>query len=279
MLSGILCLLTISGCFPPYAPIQEEDLQGAGAALRFSVMEVDDHDLYFAESGDPGKQMVLFVHGTPGSWQGYAGYLQNRQLAGRAHLIAMDRPGFGRSTHKGWLPGFKEQASILMRLRALNRSGLPIILVGHSLGGSIAYRMAVDFPDEISGMVVVSASIDPELGKARWYNRIADLSLVRWILPNGLAKANMEIMPLRDELLALKPLLGGVKANVTVIHGRQDKLVNFGNLAFAERSLHRTRLKLVPVTGAGHFVLWEQPDLVISEILVLLDEAYSPAVE
>ena len=272
-------MLTLHGCFPPYAPIQEEDIRGAGAAMRFSTLEVDGHDLYFAESGDPGKQMVLFVHGTPGSWQGYAGYLQNRQLAGKAHLIAMDRPGFGRSTHKGWLPGFKEQASILMQLRTLNRSDLPIILVGHSLGGSIAYRMVVDFPDEISGMVVISASIDPELGKARWYNRIADFPLIRWMLPDGLVKANMEIMPLRDELLALKPLLGGVRASVTVIHGRQDKLVDFGNLAFAKVSLHRGRLRLVPVADMGHFVLWERPDLVISEILVLLNETNKPRVE
>jgi len=271
--------MTIGGCFPPYDPIQEEQLQGAGTALRFSVIDIDGHDLYFAESGDPEKQLVLFVHGTPGSWQGYAGYLQDRQLASRAHLIAMDRPGFGRSAHEGWLPGFRDQASILMQMRALNRSGLPIILVGHSLGGSIAYRMAVDFPDEVSGMVVISASVDPELGKARWYNRIADLFLVSWILPNGLVKANMEIMPLRDELLALKPLLAGVRAKVTVIHGRQDKLVDFGNLAFAERSLDRTRLKMVPVPEMGHFVLWEQPGLVVSEILALLDETYAPAVE
>ena len=264
--------MTISGCFPPYDPIQEAELQGAGAVLRFSAIDIDGHDLYFAESGDPEKQMVLFVHGTPGSWQGYASYLRNTQLASKAHLIAMDRPGFGRSAHEGWLPGFRDQASILMQMRVLNRSRLPIILVGHSLGGSIAYRMAVDFPDEISGMVVISASVDPELGKARWYNRIADLSMISWILPNGLVKANIEIMPLRDELLALKPLLGGIKANVAVIHGKQDKLVDFGNLSFAEKFLDPTRLKSVPVPDMGHFVLWEQPDLVVSEILALLDE-------
>jgi len=271
--------MTIGGCFPPYDPIQEMNMQGTGAALRFSVIDIDGHDLYFAESGDPEKQMVLFVHGTPGSWQGYASYLQNRQLASRAHLIAMDRPGFGRSAHKGWLPGFRDQASILMQMRGLNRSGLQIILVGHSLGGSIAYRMAVDFPDEISGMVVISASVDPELGEARWYNRIADLFLVSWILPKGLFKANMEIMPLRDELLALEPLLGDVKARVTVIHGKQDKLVDFGNLAFAEKSLDRTRLKSVPLPDMGHFILWENPDLVVSEILALLERTYAPAVE
>jgi pimeloyl-ACP methyl ester carboxylesterase len=251
--------------------VQEEDMQGTGVALRSSTIDIDGQSIFYVESGDPEKQMVLFVHGTPGSWQGYAAYLQNRQLAERAHLVAMDRPGFGRSV-RDQVPGFRDQASILMQMRSLNRSGLPIILVGHSLGGSIAYRMLADFPEEISGAVVISASVDPELGKARWYNRIADFSLVSLILPDGLVRANEEIMPLREELMALSPLLGEVRASVTIIHGQQDKLVSFGNLAFAKAALNSANVKPIPVPGMGHFVLWEQPDLIVREILLLLDE-------
>lgn len=262
-------VLALSGCFPPYEPVHENDF--LGTKLEFSSIDVDGHSLYIVQSGDPDKPLVLFVHGTPGSWQGYAKYLQMTELTSVAHLVAMDRPGFGESSHNGWFPSFREQASILMQLRQLNHSGLPIIVVGHSLGGSIAYRMLVDFPDEISGLVVISASVDPELGKGRWYNTMASYAVIRWMLPSSLVKANREIMPLEEELRELAPLLGKVKSNVTVIHGTQDKLVNFGNLGFAERNLSQAKFKAVPVEDTGHFVLWEKPELIATEILSLLE--------
>ena len=41
--------------------------------------------------------LVLFVHGSPGEWQGWVKYLTDPDLSARARLIAVDRPGFGGS--------------------------------------------------------------------------------------------------------------------------------------------------------------------------------------
>jgi hypothetical protein len=147
--------MILSACFPPYKPVSQAESEVEG--LHFSRLEVKgkmaSHDLFFVENGDSSKQMVLFIHGTPGSWQGYHYYLQAAELSSRAHLVAVDRPGFGQSTDEKWLPSFRDQASILIQLQKLNHSGRPMIVVGHSLGGSIAYRMAVDFPEFISSLV------------------------------------------------------------------------------------------------------------------------------
>ena len=265
--------MMVSACFPPYKPVSESQLEANG--IHFSKVNVKgklaSHKLFVAESGDSSDQMVLFIHGTPGSWQGYNYYLQAAELTSRAHLVALDRPGFGQSADGNWLPSFKDQASLLIQLRNLNHSGRPMILVGHSLGGSIAYRMAGYFPDLVSSLVVISSSIDPNLGKARWYNRLADSGFIKWTVPGELAKANREIMPLYDELLAMQPLLPGIRKQVSIIHGVKDGLVNFENLEYAENNLIHARLNSVPVEDLGHFILWERPEIVIQEIVSLLD--------
>jgi pimeloyl-ACP methyl ester carboxylesterase len=272
-LPGLVCTLALSGCFAPYEAIHGEELANLQASLEFSSLDVDGHKLLIVESGDRNKQLVLFIHGTPGSWEGYAEYLQMNSLASRAHLVAMDRPGFGQFSQDEWLPPFQEQASILMKLRQLNHSALPIIIVGHSLGGSIAYRMAVDFPEDIAGMVVISAPVDPALSKRRWYNVLASFAVVSWMLPDSLLKANREMNPLQDELTAMEPLLPEIRSNVTVIQGRQDKLVKFGNLVFAEERLTHANFRAIPVQDMGHFVLWEDPELIAAEISALLDDS------
>ncbi len=240
--------------------------------LITSMIEVDDHTIRIVESGDPQKQLVLFIHGTPGSWDGYRKYLQMASLTSRAHLIAMDRPGFGDMLDQDWLPPFEAQASMLMKIKARNHSSLPIVLVGHSLGGSIAYRMAVDYADEIAGLVIISSPIDPVLAKRRWYNLVSETVVVTWMLPDSLVKANREMMPLQEALFAMEPLLPNINAQVTVIQGGKDSLVKFGNLAYAEKHLVNARFKSIPMEKMGHFILWEEPELIEKEILNLLQK-------
>ncbi|NOX52717.1 MAG: hypothetical protein GXP16_19605 [Gammaproteobacteria bacterium] len=48
-----------------------------------------------------------FIHGTPGSWQGYQAYLRNPRLQSTAHMIAIDRLGFGESASSGPCPSFE----------------------------------------------------------------------------------------------------------------------------------------------------------------------------
>ena len=40
---------------------------------------------------------LLFVHGTPGSWDAFKAYLKNKELLQYYRIISIDRPGFGYS--------------------------------------------------------------------------------------------------------------------------------------------------------------------------------------
>ena len=62
----------------------------------------------YLQAGDPQGARVILVHGTPGAATAWADYV----LAPPAgvHLLALDRPGFGRSGPDGPVTGLAEQA-------------------------------------------------------------------------------------------------------------------------------------------------------------------------
>ena len=107
--------------------------------------------------GDP----VVFLHGNGSMIQDFAssGLLD---LAAKSHrVIAFDRPGFGRSelTHdRAWTPA--AQAKLLRA--AFNRLSIekPTV-VGHSWGTLVALRLAVDFRNDISRLVLLSGYYFP----------------------------------------------------------------------------------------------------------------------
>jgi pimeloyl-ACP methyl ester carboxylesterase len=287
-------LLSLAGCIPPF---NQDDPPSFSEPLR--EFEVDN--IRYVASGDPLKPLVFLLHGTPGSWHAFRHLLEDEQLQNRAHLVAPDRPGFGASSAAGLAASFQDQVALLKPALERNRSGLRAVVVGHSLGGSIAYRYAIDAPDQVGGIVVISSNIDPELGQPRWFNRLASLPGIRWLLPNQLSLANREIEPLRAELEDMEDQLSAITAMITVLHGAGDRLVSVDNLDYLERKLgtesdakpdtklgadlgtdlaHKLTYQLIRAEDQGHFLIWERPDLVrqaILQQLTALEEEAQPA--
>jgi pimeloyl-ACP methyl ester carboxylesterase len=98
---------------------------------------------------------VVFVHGLGGQWQNW---LENIPRAARERrVIALDLPGFGMSE----MP--RERISIPGYGRCVNelcvRLGLEkIALVGNSMGGFIAGEVAIQRPEHVERLVLVSAA-------------------------------------------------------------------------------------------------------------------------
>ena len=57
------------------------------------VDEIDESSVRYRATGRRGAPTVLFVHGSPGSWENFARFLDNEDLGRRARLVAIDRPG------------------------------------------------------------------------------------------------------------------------------------------------------------------------------------------
>lgn len=242
-----------------------------GVSVRHQRLHTDAASLAYVSVGEPGRPVVVFVHGTPGRWSDFVHFLAEPALQDQAWLVSLDRPGWGGSSmakqpRRVTLQRQSRLIGPLLKSLAERSNGCGIVLVGHSLGGSLVARMAIDYPQWVRGLVIIAGSIDPELGKPRWYNTLASVPPVRWLIPGALAKANTEIMPLHDDLLAMVPAWADLHIPVTDIQGLTDKLVSPKNVAFARSVLPPEQLHVIEVADEGHFLLWDQPHWVSDAI-------------
>lgn len=224
----------------------------------------------YVHVGNESLPLVIFVHGSPGSLSAFIHFLADTVLLEKAQLIAVDRPGFGHSNFGYAEPSLEKQAAMLKPILEKYKQNRPIILVGHSLGGPVIARMAMDYPEFIDGLVMVAPSIDPDLEPNEWFRGPLALPFVKWILPRSIRASNDEIWMLKPELQKMKPLWEQITTPTVVIQGGKDKLVPSGNSDYAEKMITNAPLTLVLDEDMNHFVPWNRPELIRDAVLKLI---------
>jgi pimeloyl-ACP methyl ester carboxylesterase len=102
------------------------------------------------------------VHGQPGSGADWGSLA--RLLAGDHHVVAPDRPGWGRNPAAA--AGLRANAAALASGAATWNLSSPVTVVGHSLGGGIALELALDRPDLVGALVLIgSVGVRSALGR------------------------------------------------------------------------------------------------------------------
>ncbi len=233
-------------------------------------------ELSYLHSNDETGPRVIYIHGTPGSADGWADFLV--APIANTESIAVDRLGFGQSGPKDGSgePSFAAQAEAIAPL-LVERNGRWPILVGHSLGGPIAARLAAAYPDRVSGLVIVAGSLDPAQEKPDLAQRIATTGLVRFFLPRMLDNTMGELDAAKRETTLLKPMLDHITCPVIIIHGENDELVPYANVAYMKSMLIRSqRVEAVTLEKQGHFVPWQRPEAIREAIDRLLRPSAPP---
>ena len=264
-------VLTFAGCANPAAVVKNETNDFKNRFPDHVMKTISGgRTLQYVWSGDPTKRPLVFVHGSPGSWEAWSHFLMDPTLREEFHIIAVDRPGFGGSNPGETERSLEKQAALIEDVLKTNKSGLGAILVGHSFGGPVIAKMAMSYPKQIAGVVFVASSVDPELESTKWYQYPADWWLIRSIIPTPLRVCNQEIFALKDQLELMLPAWKTFSAKVVTIQGESDDLVPPGNQDFLLRVLDpKLILKIDRVEGLNHFVPWKRPDLIIDAISVL----------
>jgi len=269
-LFGMLLLSAGSCSVPTYDESDVQKLLQGNPAPSFHRIASGGREIHYVATGSRQKPLVVFIHGTPGSWKAFAVYLADDGLSSRAQLVAVDRPGFGQSGYGRLLTALKRQAASLVPILKRESRADGAVLVGHSLGGSVAVRIAMDYPHLVKALVLVAPSLDPALEQPRWYNRIAAAPLIRRMIPEKLSLANREVMVLSEELHRMMPLWKHVRVPTTVIQGMKDRLVDPGNADFVQSRLGE-QAEVVRIADAGHFILWNRPEVIRQAILQHLE--------
>ncbi|WP_373515335.1 alpha/beta fold hydrolase [Persicitalea sp.] len=225
-------------------------------------------EMHFVAVGDSTLPPVLFVHGSPGSWDAYSGFLKDSVLQNKAYLMSVDRPGFGESTETA-VKMLTEQVEALLPIMKYQTQ--KVILVGHSLGGPIVARFAMEYPEYVRGLVLAAASVDPDLEPTNWYRYILAVPPVRWIIPRSFESSNEELLPLKKDLRKMVGSWDKINCPVVVIQGGSDVLVPAANADFIEQKLNgRVPLTMIRKKSMNHFVPWSDPELIRSGIQLLL---------
>jgi pimeloyl-ACP methyl ester carboxylesterase len=271
------------------APVAERRLDLAGVST--AVLE-----------GGQGPPVVL-LHGQ-GGWAGV--WLPVMADLARDHrVIAPDLPGLGASRVEGAPP---DAARVLAWLGELLDRTCPVppVLVGVSLGGSIAARFAAAHGDRLAGLVLVSmgglvgkvrippamllalirhglrptersamgmlrqVSVDVDRVRRRMGDRWAPFRAYSLELARtpSVREANRNL--LRE--LGLRQLPPGEVARIDVptslIWGRQDRVMP---LAAAEEASARYGWPLDVIDDAGHFLGADQPEAFLQAVRRALD--------
>ncbi len=269
-LSGLLFL---GGCVSFYPPLSDAEISaqyGASSQWESQELLVGDRPFHYVAAGEEGNPLVVFIHGAPGAWDAFAGFLQRPELLSVARLISVDRPGYGRSGIGEPERSLAAQAAVLSRVFEHNAPNRGAILVGHSFGGPVAAKLAVDYPEAVDGVVFVAASVDPTLEETKWYQIPAHWKVLSWAVPKDLYSTNEEILPLADELRLLEAEWPIYQAPSIVIQGDQDQLVPKANADYLARMIDHVQPTIHRHPELNHFIPWSAPDLIVDAILELL---------
>jgi pimeloyl-ACP methyl ester carboxylesterase len=253
--------------------------------------------------GGAGPPLVL-VHGLGGSSANWAEIAP--ALARSRRVLALDLPGHGGSAPLPAAPTLAPFAGAVAAVLAAEEAA-PAPVVGHSLGGIVALRLALRHPDAVSGVVVASGAgissataharralmivglVKPGRRVARVRRTIGRSELLKtlafstWFTSDARALSSQSVegflvghLHHSDIGSAWRALvrddprveLHGVRCPVLVVWGAGDRQLPLDD-AFEYARRLRAPLRVIP--DCGHLLIGERPDACLDAIESFLD--------
>ncbi|WP_373399940.1 alpha/beta hydrolase [Algoriphagus halophilus] len=282
----------------------------ATAQERF--VEMDQSKIWIKTLGleqrEEGQPLVVFEsgHGTPmGNWDKVIG-----AVAEFAPTLTYDRPGIGKSEAKDYIPTLKNVSEQLVNLLDKLELAPPYILVGHSLGGVYVRGFANYYPEKLAGLVIIDPGDFTETQENRneyynildWESSKVD-SLVQSFIDIRTSRNKDSPAPIKREGQVLEELREQDFKEITstplpnipvhmVVGGRFDMPAEFQSKEYDDEALFRSKIKhrisrwtdviqsvekgmLLYSGDAGHFVQWDDPELVISSIRIVMQDYFT----
>jgi 3-oxoadipate enol-lactonase len=237
--------------------------------------------------------LVVLTHGLGGTLDYWTPHVD--ALAAHHRVLRWDLRGAGASAKP---PGPYDPALFARDLAGLldHLGERRAHLVGHSGGGVVTQRFALDFPDRVQGVVLASTSSEVGEPARRAWHRLADQverqgfgperdSDARAFAPAWAAAHPDAVREHARRTRENEPAayaatarafgaydwtarLGEIVAPVLVLQGLEDRLTPPGGSVILARGLPRARL--VMLAGAGHNLPVEMPELFATTVLAFL---------
>jgi pimeloyl-ACP methyl ester carboxylesterase len=292
---GILLMLAALAFAVTKAPDRSLDSLVARWALPPSdFVELDGQLVHVRDQGPSSDPLpIVLIHGTSASlhtWEAWASALSSSR-----RVISFDLPGFGLTgPHADPADHDYSDARYVAFVRALlSRLGVGRAIVGgNSLGGEIAWQLALADPARVAGLVLVDAGgfdfVPESIPLGFRLARIPVLrELLRWVLPRRtiedsvrdvygdpakvtpalvdryyeltLREGNRVALLRRIDQLAPGPVqrLPEIKVPTLILWGGQDHLIPPAWAQAFKKAIPSSRLVVFP--GLGHVPQEEDP--------------------
>lgn len=247
----------------------KKDFEKEGVVLTTKTVKLGKRHMHYAQSGNDTLPTIVFVHGSPGSWNAFTRYMKDKDLLSKYRMISIDRPGFGNSDF-GKAEPLEEQSTLINPLFNEWKNGKPVYLVGHSLGGPMIIQLYADNPGLVDGLVLLAASVDPAEEKKESWRYIMDGALMRYFIPGAFRPSNRELIFFKKDVYTLQDKFALVRSKVYIVHGSKDTFVPPGNAAYAAKKLvNASSVETTMIEGADHFIPWQHYET-IKKILMKL---------
>lgn len=266
-------------------------------------VKVDGVRLHYVERGSGPTLVLLHGNGVLANDFEASGLLD--KAAEHYRVIAFDRPGYGyseRPRSKVWTP----QAQARLLHHALQEIGVDsAIVLGHSWGTLVALSMALEVPDFVRGLVLLSGyyypslradvplqsgpaipvvgdllryTVSPLITRMLWRPltkrvfspqpvdaRFRALPVWMMLRPSQLRAAAAESALMVPAAMALAKRYPELKVPAVVMAGTQDKIVDFGHNS--ERLDERLPdSELQLQPGVGHMTHYAHPEKVLAAV-------------
>ncbi|HEY1142017.1 MAG TPA: alpha/beta fold hydrolase [Lysobacter sp.] len=311
LLALLMLVAAIAIAANPYRLVHAEyTRQRLAAGLSRATIEVAGHRWVYAYNNDAPRDAptIVMVHGFTGSKENW--YLLAKRLRGRYRLGIPDLPGWGESERKaGENYGYIAQSERLDAfVRALS-PGRPVVLLGHSMGGSIAALTAAQHPRDVARVGLFAAAgvrfrdnqfgIDVLAGRNPFgvedeatLHRYLDILFhdeaakppIPWPASSGFIAHRRKDAPFEQSVLDRigrgpeRFLPGDEAANIhqpaLLLWCRQDAVIDPSAMAlYAARMPQAAQVML---DGCGHMSIMERPDAVADAVTALIQTPGKP---
>lgn len=238
--------------------------------------------LEYIEHGDAAGTPVIALHGVTDSWRSFEPLLPH--LPRTLRLIAPSQRGHGESDKPAL--GYRPRDFAADVLRLLDALALPrALIVGHSMGGVHALRLAIDHPQRVCGLMLVATmpAFAANAGLVAWWrSEIAGLAdpvdaafarefqlgtLAQPVPPAYLDTVVAESLKVPAHVWRgafdgfmtedLRPELARITAPTWVVRGARDTICPEAEQRRLAAAIGGARLLVYE--HAGHAVHWEEP--------------------
>jgi abhydrolase domain-containing protein 6 len=267
--------------------VLERALAASAGLRRRTIAAGGDEISALVRDGEPDAPPVVMVHGFGGdkeTWLLLAPLLKRRR-----GLIAIDLPGHGRSSDITEAATPRRHADAVIGV--MDALGIArAVVVGNSLGGGIALRIAADTPDRVAALVLI-ASTTPwshDTDEARswaesdnplipagsteamkaFMDRVTEKppavpqAVIRYVTARR-AAAGPRLRRLFSDFIrargadAIPNDLSAIRTPAVLIHGERDRVIGVASSHRLARGLPAAALHVLP--GVGHVPQLEVP--------------------